>query len=76
MNHPLRHAGETFYQSGFLPKDQGTILQVVRNPGWLMPYISCILVASGMLVHFGLHLIGFLRRRSYHPTISVSEPEA
>jgi hypothetical protein len=76
MNHPLRHAGETFYQSGFLPKDQGTILQVVRNPGWLMPYISCILVASGMLVHFGLHLMGFLRRRSYHPTISVSEPEA
>jgi hypothetical protein len=76
MNHPLRHAGETFYQSGFLPKDQGTILQVVRNPGWLMPYISCILVASGMLVHFGLHLLGFLRRRSYHPTISVSEPEA
>jgi hypothetical protein len=76
MNHPLRHAGETFYQSGFLPKDQGTILQVVRNPGWLMPYISCILVASGMLVHFGLHLIGFLRRRTPHPTISVSEPEA
>jgi hypothetical protein len=63
MNHPLRHAGETFYQSGFLPGDQGTILQVVRNPGWLMPYVSCVLVASGMLIHFGLHLIGFLSRR-------------
>jgi len=37
---------------------------VVRNPGWLMPYVSCILVAGGMLIHFGLHLIGFLRRRS------------
>ena len=64
MNHPLRHAGETFYQSGVLPNDEGTILQVVRNPGWLMPYISCILVAGGMLIHFGLHLLGFLRRRS------------
>ena len=64
MNHPLRHAGETFYQSGFLPNDQGTILQVVRNPGWLLPYISCILVAGGMLIHFGIHLTGFLRRRS------------
>jgi hypothetical protein len=64
MNHPLRHAGETFYQSGVLGSDQGTILQVVRNPGWLLPYISCILVAGGMLIHFGLHLIGFLRRRS------------
>jgi len=64
MNHPLRHAGETFYQSGVLPSDGGTILQVVRNPGWLMPYVSCILVAGGMLIHFGLHLIGFLRRRS------------
>jgi hypothetical protein len=64
MNHPLRHAGETFYQTDFLRDDKGTILQVVRNPGWLLPYISCILVAGGMLVHFGIHLIGFLSRRS------------
>jgi len=64
MNHPLRYGGETFYQSNVIGDDQGTVLQVVRNPGWLLPYISCILVASGMLIHFGLHLIGFLRRRS------------
>ena len=44
--------------------DKGTILQVVRNPGWLLPYVSCIFVAVGMLVHFGIHLIGFLSRRS------------
>jgi hypothetical protein len=64
MNHPLRYTGETFYQSSFLPGDTGTILQVVRNPGWLMPYISCAMVAVGMLVHFGLHLVEFLRRRA------------
>jgi hypothetical protein len=62
MNHPLRHAGDTFYQSGVLGSDQGTILQVVRNPGWLLPYVSCILVAVGMLVHFTLHLFNFLAR--------------
>jgi hypothetical protein len=64
MNHPLRYAGETFYQAQFLPGDRGTILQVVRNPGWLMPYISCVMVALGMLIHFGLHLAGFLRKRA------------
>jgi hypothetical protein len=63
MNNPLRYNGETFYQIGFLPGDRGTVLQVVRNPGWLMPYFSCALVALGMLVHFGIHLYQFLSRR-------------
>jgi hypothetical protein len=63
MNHPLRHAGETFYQSGFFRDDHGTILQVVRNPAWLLPYLSCTLVSLGMIVHFGLHLLGFLQRK-------------
>ena len=73
MNHPLRYnaeshwllfKGETFYQADFL-KDgrKGTILQVVRNPGWLMPYVSCALVALGMLLHFGQNLFSFLARR-------------
>jgi hypothetical protein len=64
MNHPLGYAGETFYQSGVLPGDQGTILQVVRNPGWTLPYIGCAMVAIGLLFHFALHLTGFLRRRA------------
>jgi hypothetical protein len=64
MNDPLRYRGETFYQSSFDEKtEEATVLQVVRNPGWLMPYISCVLVAVGMLVHFGLHLVGFLQGR-------------
>src|SRR6185369_3776404 len=48
MNDPLRYAGETFYQSSFLENRKGTILQVVKNPGWLMPYISCAVVSLGM----------------------------
>jgi ABC-type transport system involved in cytochrome c biogenesis permease subunit len=55
---------ETYYQQGFLPDDTGTILQVVRNPGWLAPYFACLLVALGMVVHFGITLYGFLRKRS------------
>jgi hypothetical protein len=64
MNHPLRYAGETFYQASFKQGDTGTVLQVVRNPGWLLPYISCCLVGGGMLLHFALKLIPVLRRRT------------
>lgn len=62
MNHPLRYNGETFYQQSFLPGDTGTILQVVRNPAWLLPYFSCVIVALGMIVHFGIKLITFLQQ--------------
>jgi ABC-type transport system involved in cytochrome c biogenesis permease subunit len=74
MNAPLQYTGQvpllgyftqndTFYQQGFLPGDSGTILQVVTNPGWVMPYLSCGLVVAGMLIHFGIKLVGFLRKQ-------------
>jgi ResB-like family len=63
MNHPLRYQGTTFYQSGFDNNDTTTILQVVQNPGWLMPYVSCVLIAFGMILQFGMHLTSFVRRR-------------
>jgi hypothetical protein len=62
MNNPLRFAGRTFYQA-FDPGDGGTILQVVKNPGWFTPYLACGLVAIGMVVQFLSHLISFLKRR-------------
>lgn len=62
MNHPLRYEGETFYQQSFLPGDTGTILQVVRNPAWLLPYFSCAIVAFGMILHFGIKLVQFLEQ--------------
>jgi ABC-type transport system involved in cytochrome c biogenesis permease subunit len=61
MNNPLNYGWDTFYQSGYFPDNRGTILQVVRNYGRAMPYIACAMVALGMLVHFGIHLLGFLR---------------
>ena len=59
MNNPLRYGGETFYQSGFDPDNHGTVLQVVHNPSWLTPYLSCILVGIGLLVQFASSLLGF-----------------
>lgn len=63
MNHPLRYRGETYYQAGFQKDDQATILQVVHNPSFLAPYVACVIVAAGLLVQFGFHLIGFSRQR-------------
>jgi hypothetical protein len=63
MNNPLRHGGLTFYQSGFANNDRTSVLQVVRNPSWLFPYIACLLMSLGLLVQFGLHLVGFVSRR-------------
>ena len=63
MNHPLRYRSETFYQESFNTAETATVLQVVRNPGWVVPYVSCVLVGLGMLIHFGSHLSTFLKRR-------------
>ena len=64
MNNPLRYAGLTFYQASFEKgNDHVTILQVVRNPSWLLPYVSCALMALGLVVQFGIHLVAFIRKR-------------
>jgi ResB-like family len=63
MNNPLRYGGKTFYQAGFDADNQGTVLRVVKNPGWFTPYFACGLVTAGMVVQFLSHLILFLRRR-------------
>jgi ResB-like family protein len=64
MNHPLSHRGQTFYQHQVVLMDDGTGLQVVNNPGWMLPYASCIIVAVGMLIHFGMNLSKFTERRA------------
>jgi hypothetical protein len=63
MNNPLRHGGVTFYQAGFKDDDRTTILQVVRNPAWSLPYVACSLMTLGLTLQFGFHLFAFVRRR-------------
>ncbi len=63
MNQPLRYAGRTFYQASFGKNDTLSVLQVVENPGWLLPYISCALVTLGLLIHFAISLRRAQRKR-------------
>lgn len=65
MNNPLRHGGNTYYQYQMAAATGSSTLQVVRNPSWLTPYISCTLVGLGLVWQFMTHLLGFLRRRPH-----------
>lgn len=69
MNSPLRYGGLAFFQYQ-MTKDEldtrnpgSSVLQVVRNPSWLAPYIGCIVVSIGMLWQFMHHLVGFMSKR-------------
>lgn len=64
MNQPLRYGGKAFYQSSFGKNDTLSILQVVENPGWLLPYVSTLLVMLGLGIHFGFTLRRSMRRRA------------
>jgi hypothetical protein len=64
MNNPLRYHGTTYFQASFEPGDKVSILQVVRNPASLAPYIACSLVALGLVVQFLMHLFNFARKRA------------
>lgn len=74
MNNPLRYAGMTFYQAGFERDDRTTVLQVVRNPSWLFPYVACSLMTLGLMLQFGIHLLGFIRKRQAVPGKAGGSP--
>jgi len=68
MNDPLRYGGNAYYQYQMAPPQaavKSSTLQVVRNPGWLTPYLSCALVGLGLTWQFLAHLIGFLKDRRH-----------
>lgn len=63
MNEPLRYADRSFYQHSFMSDEITSILQVVKNPGRLFPYISCSLITLGLVVQFVVSLERFSQRR-------------
>jgi ABC-type transport system involved in cytochrome c biogenesis permease subunit len=66
MNDPLRYSGLTLYQSGYQVLPGGvehTSLAVVKNTGWMIPYVALMIIAVGMVAHFLSTLTRFLRRR-------------
>ncbi len=83
MNNPIRYKGETFYQSRYnqIPTPGGgtietTGLQVVENMGWVIPYVSCMMVFWGMFAHFGGTFVTFANRyaRGAIPTSNATSP--
>ena len=67
MNNPLRYGGNTYYQYQMDARsaEKASTLQVVRNPSWLTPYLSCTLIGLGLAWQFLAHLIGFLNSRRH-----------
>ena len=71
MNHPLRYGGYTYYQyqmdAGQMAQQAGrtpsSTLSVVRNPGWLTPYVGCAMVGIGLVIQFLFHLVGFVSKQ-------------
>jgi hypothetical protein len=74
MNNPLRTGGLTFYQASFDNDDRTTVLQVVRNPGWLIPYLACAAITLGLIVQFLFHLAAFARKRRGGPAAPAPIP--
>ena len=75
MNNPMRYAGETFYQQSYFsdPRTgkETTTLSVVRNTGWMIPYVACMIGGVGMLAHFWVIFVRFVARRSPSHQTSV-----
>ena len=43
---------------------EASTLAVVSNTGWMIPYVGCMIVATGLLAQFTNVLGRFLKRRS------------
>ncbi len=67
MNEPLRSHGLVLYQASWGPSNARpgdplfSTLAVVRNPADQHPLIACIVIAIGMLLHFGRKLVRHIR---------------
>ena len=54
MNNPLRYRDLTFYQTTY-NEFEGTEysgIQVVKNRGWMIPYVCCMFVVVGLVAQF------------------------
>ncbi|MFP6581503.1 MAG: cytochrome c biogenesis protein ResB [Candidatus Hydrogenedentota bacterium] len=67
MNHPLRYKGYTFFQESWGPPNAApgeplySQFAVVRNPGDQGPLYACIIISIGLLLHFILKLLAYMR---------------
>jgi len=66
LNEPVRTRGYTFYQSSYSERADGvaTVLAVVKNTGWIFPYVSSIIMCFGLLVHLLIQIPKLLPKTS------------
>jgi ABC-type transport system involved in cytochrome c biogenesis permease subunit len=66
MNNPLRYRDLTFYQVSYNSGRgvESTGIQVVRNRGWMIPYVCCMFVVVGLVVQFQQALSRYLSKGS------------
>lgn len=67
MNNPLRHQGYTFFQASYVQPPgmaERSTFAVVTNPGRVLPYVSSLVVFVGLLLHFLLKLVPFIRQEA------------
>ncbi|MDX9972206.1 MAG: cytochrome c biogenesis protein ResB [FCB group bacterium] len=68
MNEPLRSNGYTLYQASWGPQDAApgtplySVLAVSRDPAERFPLYACIIVTCGLVLHFTIRLLGYLRQ--------------
>lgn len=67
MNQPLRRDGYILFQASFGPKGakkgdrKFSVFQVVRNPSDQWPLYACLIIALGLIVHFGVKLSRWMK---------------
>ena len=63
MNNPLRYRDQTFYQVVYQTDQEGNEysgIQIVRNRGWMIPYVCCMFVVVGLVAQFQQSLSTYL----------------
>ena len=77
MNNPLRYNGETFYQANYEMAESGELsaIQIVKNQGWMIPYICCMFTVVGLAGQFGSSLLAWLKKNKAQIAID-KEPSA
>ncbi len=67
MNNPLRYGGYTFFQASYAQAPgmiEKSTFAVVTNPGRVLPYVSSLIVFGGLLLHFLIKLVPFIRKEA------------
>ena len=79
MNNPLRYRDETFYQVRYgkaQDKTEYSGIQIVKNKGWMIPYVCCMFVVVGLSVQFQQSLSTYLSGSSARSKALLSNTDS